>query len=64
MQTSYPRELVRHLRPEVNNLKATIAHHFKNRHAHGSAPAIMWVKALREFYANTGYLTALYHAQG
>ena len=64
MQTSYPRERVRRLRPEVNKLQATIGHHFKNRHAYGSAPAIMWVKALREFYAKTGYLDALSLTQG
>ena len=56
----YPANTLQLLRPTILPLQRAVMHHYGRRHNAAHRLAVpMWVKALRDAYASTGYLDAL-----
>ena len=52
----YPENVVRIMRPQIQGLRRTIAHHFKRRHdGRGSRVVRMWIEELRRVDRASGY---------
>jgi hypothetical protein len=61
----YPETVVRVMRPQIVNLRAAVAHHFKHRHdGRGSVAVRNWIQALRKTDRASGYSDALRQMQG
>ena len=57
---NYPANTLRILRPTIIPLQRAVMHHYTRRHNAAHRPAVrIWVNALRDAYASTGYLDAL-----
>ena len=57
---AYPDQIVRIMRPQIENVKRTAMHHLHNRHdGRGSRPARQWIAEVRRIDKASGYSEAL-----
>jgi hypothetical protein len=57
---AYPENIVRMMHPQIVNLRAAIAHHFKHRHdGRGNQAVRNWIAYLRRVDKSGGYSEAL-----
>ena len=64
MSHQHPETVVRVMRPQIVNLRAVVAHHFKHRHdGRGSIAVKNWIAELRRIDRASGYSEALRQIQ-
>lgn len=63
MPHAHPSEVVRVMWPQILRTRLTAAHHFRNRHVNGNAPARNWCAEVRRIDRASGYSDAVRQAR-